>query len=120
MNAHACKTAEKLGNTLVYLINKTSVALDHPISSTDPTRKALHWKNLRNVWLDNINSEIAAHLKELLEEHVETIDRNVRANYDLVGINRAIEKNSIEAKYPKGKGDSFRIFVEECHDGDFP
>ena len=41
---------------------------------------------------DNIHSETTARLKESLEEHIETIDVNVRVDYYLVGINGAIDK----------------------------
>ena len=74
------------------------------------------WNHLRNVWLGGMTKALSIHLRGILLNDLDNIDKKLRVSTSIENILRAVDKEfSLAANYPKGHGELFRKWIETHH-----
>ena len=76
------------------------------------------WNHLRNVWLGGMTKALSSHLRGILLNDLDNIEKRLRVSTSIENILRAVDKEfSLAANYPKGHGELFRKWIETHHPG---
>ena len=76
------------------------------------------WHHLRNVWIDNVVSQLSERLSDILENDLEEISPVLRVTTEIDSLLIAIEKYfGGNANYAKGKGAEFEHYMNTYHPG---
>ena len=72
--------------------------------------------HIKNFIVGGISKSCCAHAKEEASDDLNDIGTRLRVKVDIMRVMRAMDKEfNLSRNYPKGNGDIFHSFIEECY-----